>query len=70
MDFESWPDDRQFEPLAETSFEIENLYERYDLQRMLRDRPNLLEEGLFVIAEEFGDWEESNGRIDLLALDG
>ena len=70
MDFESWPDDRQFEPLAETSFEIENLYERYDLQRMLRDRPNLLEEGLFVIAEEFGDWEESNRRIDLLALDG
>ena len=61
---------REFEPLAETSFEVENLYERYDLQRMLRDRPDLLEEGLFVIAEEYGDWEESNRRIDLLALDG
>ncbi len=61
---------RQFEPLAETSFESEQLYERYDLQRMLRDRPDLLEEGLFVVAEEYGDWEESNRRIDLLALDG
>ena len=59
----------RFEPLAETSFETENLYERYDLQRMLRDRPDLLEEGLFVVAEEYGDWEESNRRIDLLALD-
>ena len=37
---------------------------------MLRDRPDLLEEGLFVVAEEYGDWEESNRRIDLLALDG
>ena len=61
---------RQFEPLAETSFETEKLYERDDLQRMLRDRADLLEEGLFVVAEEYGDWEESNRRIDLLALDG
>ena len=61
---------RQFEPLAETSFETEKLYERDDLQRMLRDRADLLEEGLFVVAEEYGDWEESNRRTDLLALDG
>ena len=59
-----------FEPLAETSFETEKLYERYDLQRMLRDRPDLLEEGLFIVGEEYGDWEESNRRIDLLGLDG
>ena len=59
----------EIEPLAETSFETEKLYERYDLQRMLRDRPDLLEEGLFIVAEEYGDWEESNRRIDLLGLD-
>ena len=58
------------EPLRETSFEAENLYERYDMQPMLRDRPDVLEDRLFVIAEEYGDWEESNRRIDLLALDG
>ena len=58
------------EPLRETSFEAENLYERQDMQRLLRDRPDVLEEGLFILAEEYGDWEESNRRIDLLALDG
>ena len=58
-----------FEPLNETSFETEGLYERSDLQRRLRDRPDILEEGLYVIAEEYGDWVESNRRIDLLAVD-
>ena len=58
-----------FEPLRETSFEAEKLYERTDIQRMLRDKPEVLEEGLFIVAEEYGDWEESNRRIDLLGLD-
>ena len=57
------------EPLRETSFEDEHILERDDIQRMLRDRPNVLEEGLFIVAEEYGDWEESYRRIDLLALD-
>ena len=61
--------DKEFEELKETSFSIEGIYERYDLQRMLRDQPDVLENGLFVIAEEYGDWVESSRRIDLLALD-
>lgn len=52
-----------------TSFEGAQLRERQDLQRLLRDKPDVLEEGLFVVAEEFGNWEEVNRRIDLLALD-
>ena len=43
--------------------------ERADLQRILRDQPEVLEEGLLIIAEEFGDWQDSNRRIDLLGLD-
>ena len=43
--------------------------ERRDLQRMLRDQPEVLEKGLLIIAEEFGDWQDSNRRIDLLGLD-
>ena len=61
--------ERDFEPLSETSFEKEGLYERFDLQRRLRDRPDILEKGLYILAEEYGDWEESNRRIDLLAVD-
>lgn len=62
--------DRAFESLEETSFEAQNIYERRDLQRMLRNQPDVLEQDLFIVAEEYGDWEESNRRIDLLALDG
>ena len=45
------------------------MQERTDLQRLLRDQPDVLEEGLFVVAEEFSNWEESGRSIDLLALD-
>lgn len=45
------------------------LYERGDLQRLLRAQPEALGEDLLIISEEFGNWQESNRRIDLLALD-
>ena len=52
-----------------TTFGEEGVLERADLQRILRDQPQVLEEGLLIIAEEFGNWEDSNRRIDLLGLD-
>jgi hypothetical protein len=45
------------------------MYERQDLQRLLRDEISALGEDLFVIAEEFGNWSDARRRIDLLALD-
>ena len=50
-----------------TSLGEEGVWERR-LQRMLRDRPDVLEEGLLIISEEFGNWQDSNRRIDLLGL--
>lgn len=44
------------------------LRERADLQRLLRDDIAVLEDGLLVVAEEFGEWDAKR-RIDLLALD-
>ena len=55
--------------VAPTSFGQEGVLERADLQRMLRDLPDVLEERLLIISEEFGNWQDSNRRIDLLALD-
>ena len=55
--------------IESTSFWQEGLLERSDLQRLLRDKPEVLEEGLLIISEEFGNWEDSRRRIDLLALD-
>ncbi len=45
------------------------LYERGDLQRLVRDRIGVIGDDLLVVAEEFGDWEDARRRIDLLALD-
>lgn len=52
-----------------TSFGQTGVMERQDLQRILRDKPEILEPGLFVITEEFRDWADSDRRIDLLCLD-
>ena len=56
-------------PLTVTKFGSEGLYERKDLQRLLRARIDVLGDDLLVIAEEFGEWDDSNRRIDLLCLD-
>ena len=58
-----------FRPIAEASFTELKIKERGDLQRLLRTQIEVLGDDLFVITEEFGDWEDSRRRIDLLAVD-
>lgn len=58
----------KLEAVPRTTFAAENLLERKDLQRLLRQDISVIGDDLMVIAEEFGDWEESNRRIDLLCL--
>jgi len=43
--------------------------EREDLQRLLRNRISVIGQDLYVLAEEFSQWQESRRRVDLLALD-
>ena len=57
------------EPVTPTTFQAEGLREREDLQRLLRDQPEVIEEGLFIVAEEFSNWQDSTRSIDLLGLD-
>lgn len=52
-----------------TSFGETGVLERQDLQRILRDKPEILEDGLFILAEEFSNWQGSGRSIDLLGLD-
>jgi hypothetical protein len=52
-----------------TTFVAESILERNHLQRMLRADTSPLGEDLLVLAEEFGNWEDSSRRIDLLCLD-
>ena len=53
----------------ETGFDAAGLRERGDLQRLLRRQIDVIAPDTLVIAEEFGEWDESRRRIDLLALD-
>jgi hypothetical protein len=55
--------------LSETTFSAAGVRERADLQRLLRSNVEVLSPDTLVIAEEFGEWEDSRRRIDLLGLD-
>lgn len=65
--YEMTPD--AFRPLSPASFADLKVRERDDIQRLLRSQIEVLDEDLFVLTEEFGDWEDSRRRIDLLAID-
>ncbi|MCK6448929.1 MAG: hypothetical protein L6Q99_21245 [Planctomycetes bacterium] len=56
-------------PVDRTTFADETLRERHDLQRLLRDRIDVVCADVMVLAEEFGGWERSKRRIDLLGVD-
>jgi RecB family endonuclease NucS len=58
-----------FRPINQTSFTEQRVRERHDLQRLLRSQIGVLGDDLYVLSEEFGDWEDSRRRIDLLAID-
>lgn len=58
-----------FRTIDKKSFADINVGERTDIQRLLRTQIDVLDDELYVLAEEFGDWEDSKRRIDLLAID-
>lgn len=52
-----------------TTFKDEKVLERTHLQAAVRDHIDVLGGGLMVVAEEFGDFEDTHRRIDLLCID-
>jgi hypothetical protein len=65
--YEMTPD--AFRSISKSSFAALKVKERDDLQRLLRSQIAVLADDLYVLAEEFSDWEDSIRRIDLLAID-
>ena len=61
--------ERSLERRPTADFAALAMYERQDLQRLLRGQIDALGEDLLVIGEEFGEWQDARRRIDLLALD-
>ena len=62
-------EDDKITPIPSTTFEEKKILERKHLQALLKSRPEVISPGTLIIAEEFGDWEDSQRRIDLLGID-
>lgn len=62
-------DDQKITPVKRTSFEQVNIRERADLQRMLKSQIEIISPDTLIVSEEFGEWEDSKRRIDLLGID-
>jgi hypothetical protein len=56
-------------PLDKRTFGSQGISERYDLQRLLKERIEVIAPQTRIIAEEFCEWEDSRRRIDLLGID-
>jgi hypothetical protein len=59
----------QLKEIEETSFSAVGIRERKDLQRLLRSQIEIIVQNVLIISEEFGDFEASKRRIDLLGID-
>lgn len=59
----------QLLPIAPTTFQLLGLKERQDMQALLRNHSAAIDPEILIVAEEFGNWQESSRRVDLLGLD-
>lgn len=55
--------------LEQTTFSNERIDEARDLQKFIINSIETIDKDLFVISNEFGDWEDSHRRIDILCID-
>lgn len=56
-------------PVAGVRFVDTEFKERGDLQRVLREKIDIICPDTLIVAEEFGQWQDSRRRIDLLGID-
>ncbi|MEI6894353.1 MAG: hypothetical protein V5789_06910 [Colwellia sp.] len=61
--------DTEIKTISRTTFTETGLKEREDLQRLLKHQIEVISPDTLVVAEEFGEWDESRRRIDLLGID-
>ncbi len=61
--------DNEIKTISRTTFSESGLKERDDLQRLLKHQIEIISPDTLVVAEEFGEWDESRRRIDLLGID-
>jgi len=62
-------DKNNLEPVEEITFKSAGLKERQHLQEWIEKNPESLGEEFLIIQKEFSGFDETNERLDLLALD-
>ncbi|MDW3094611.1 MAG: hypothetical protein R8G33_02945 [Gammaproteobacteria bacterium] len=60
---------KQLVKIDEMNFSSLGMRERQDLQQILKESFAAIDPDILIISEEFGDWEDSRRRIDLLGID-
>lgn len=62
-------DKKTLQPIKEVNFTDIDMDERYCIQQCIISSPDVLGEQLLIIQEEFSEFENTDERLDLLALD-
>lgn len=60
---------KDLEKISNTTFKDLGISERHDLQEWLAKNPSIFGEDILIIQKEFDGFEDTNERLDLLALD-
>ena len=63
------PDNKESERIEEVDFAQLGLQERRVIQEWIAANPGTLGDDLLIIGKEFSDFDRTNGRLDLLAVD-
>ena len=63
------PENRESESVREVDFAQLGLRERQDIQEWVAANPTILGADLLIIGKEFSDFDRTNERLDLLAVD-
>ena len=63
------PENKHAEAVEEINFAQLGLQERKDIQEWIVANPNIVGEGLLIIAKEFSGFDRTNERADIVAVD-
>lgn len=63
------PDTKESSSMEEVDFARLGFRERRDIQEWIAKNPHILREDLFIIGKEFNDFDRTDERLDLLAVD-
>lgn len=62
-------ENRKSEKIEEVEFSQLGFGERQDIQEWIAQNPSILDDDLLIIAKEFSGFDQTNDRLDLLAVD-